>query len=138
MTLKEYFNKNDVFTNECGAELVTCEPGFAEIKLKTEPRHMSYVGRPHIHAGVLYTLAESASAAAMLGYGWDSVAADGTITYLDAADGGTVTVTAKGKDNHGEKTGQCRVRIQAEDGRLLAQAKFTVFYTGKPFQIEEN
>lgn len=136
MTIPEYFAKNDVFTNECGAELTACEPGRAELKLTLEPRHMSYVGRPHVHAGVLYTLAESASAAAMLSYGWNSYAVDGSITYLDTAVEGTVTAVAKGKDSHGEQSGQCKVRITAEDGRILAQAKFSIFYTGEPFRME--
>ena len=137
MTLKEYFDKNDVFTMYSGAVLTDCEPGRAEFRLRIEPRHLSLVGRPHVHAGVLYTLAESASAAAMLGYGWNSYAVEGTISYLDAAEGGAVTATAKGKDAHEAGQWQCRVRITSEDGRLIAQAKFTIFYTGEPFAIGE-
>ena len=137
MTLKEYFDKNDVFTMDSGAVLTDCEPGRAEFRLRIEPRHLSLVGRPHVHAGVLYTLAESASAAAMLGYGWNCLAVDGSITYLDAASEGTVIVTAKGKDAHDRQSGQCKVRVTAEDGRTLAQAKFTIFYTGGPFRIED-
>ena len=136
MTLKEYFDERDVFLKDCGAELTRCEPGLAEIRLKTEPKHLSLVGRPHIHAGVLYTLAESASAAAMLGYGWNSYAVDGTITYLDAAAEGEIIVTAKGKDAHDQQSGQCKVRVTTADGKILAQAKFTVFYTGDTFVME--
>ena len=61
-----YFRENDYFAASCGACLTVCEPGHAEMVLRLEPRHMTDVGRPHVHAGVLYTLAESASAAAIL------------------------------------------------------------------------
>ena len=138
MTLTEYFRKNDVFTNDCGAQITECEPGRAVLTLRTEERHLSRVGRPHIHAGVLYTLAESASAAAMLSYGWNSYAVEGTISYLGAAEGGTITAVAKGRDTHEGETGQCRVRITAEDGSVIAQAKFMLYYTGEPFHMEQT
>ena len=93
-----YFQKNDYFAAACGAQLTVCEPGHAEMILPLEPRHRTDVGRPHVHAGVLYTLAESASAAAILPYGYNCYAVEGHITYMDAVSEGTVTAVAKGKD----------------------------------------
>ena len=128
-----YFQKNDYFAAACGAQLTVCEPGHAEMILPLEPRHRTDVGRPHVHAGVLYTLAESASAAAILPYGYNCYAVEGHITYMDAVSEGTVTAVAKGKDEHEKESGSCRVRLMAEDGRIIAKAVFTIFYTGDRF-----
>ncbi len=131
----DYFRRMDHFAVELGAELTRCEPGRAEMTLALVPGHMTEVGRPHVHAGVLYTLAESASAAAILPYGWNCYAVEGRITYLDAVSEGTVTAVARGKDAHDQRSGSCKVRITAEDGRVIAQAVFTIFYTGEPFAL---
>ena len=132
----EYFRKNDYFAAACGAELTVCEPGHAEMTLLLEQRHKTDVGRPHVHAGVLYTLAESASAAAILPFGYNCYAVEGHITYMDAVSEGLVTAVAKGKDEHDKESGSCRVRLLAEDGRVIAKATFTIFYTGEAFAPE--
>ena len=132
----DFFKKNDLFSGFCGAELVSCEPGHAEMRLKLEDKHLNYIGRPHVHAGVLYTLAESASAAAILPYGWDCCAVEGNITYFDSVSEGVVTAVAKGKDEHDKESGACRVRLLAEDGRILAKAVFTIVYSGAPFSFD--
>ena len=129
----EYFQKNDYFAAACGAELKVCEPGRAEMVLNLEQRHMTNVGRPHVHAGVLYTLAESASAAAILPYGYNCYAVEGRITYMDAVSEGSVTAVATGKDEHEKESGSCRVRLYADDGRVIAKAVFTIFFTGERF-----
>ena len=134
----DFFKENDVFSNTLGAELVSCEPGHAEMRLKLRKKHMNYIGRPHVHAGVLYTLAESASAAAILPFGWDCCAVEGKVTYVDSVATGVVTAIAKGKDEHDQESGSCRVRLYAEDGRIIAKAVFTILYTGAPFVIPEE
>ena len=134
----DYFKKNDLFSANIGAELVSCEPGSAEVRLKLKKKHLNTIGRPHAHAGVLYTLAESASAAAILPYGWDCCAVEGKVTYVDSVAEGVVTAVAKGKDEHDQESGSCRVRLYAEDGRIIAKAVFTILYTGDPFVIPEE
>ena len=131
----DYFQSHDPFAALCGAELTHCEPGIAEMRLTLQEKHMSRVGRTHVHAGVLYTLAESASAAAILPYGYNCYAVEGNITYLDAVSEGTVKAVAKGKDEHEKESGACRVRIFAEDGRMIAKATFTILYTGEAFSV---
>jgi uncharacterized protein (TIGR00369 family) len=134
----EFFKENDRFSKYCGAELVSCEPGHAEIRLKLTKKHLNFIGRPHVHAGVLYTLAESASAAAILPYGWDCCAVEGVITYVDSVDKGVVTAVAKGKDEHDRESGSCRVRLFNEKGDIIAKAKFTILYTGERFAFPEE
>ena len=135
--MKQYFQKNDYFAKNCGAHLTVCEPGHAEMELELTEEHMSHVGRPHVHAGVIYTLAESVSAAAILPYGYNCYAVEGKITYVDAASEGTIIAVAKGKDQHEEPAGSCRVRVMTKDGRLIANARFSIFYTGEPFEVHE-
>ena len=131
--MKDYFKQNDSFASEIGAEIIRCESGYAEMVLTLEEKHMSHVGRDHAHAGVLFTLAESASAAAVLSQGRDGVAVQSSMTIIDAVTEGTLTATAKVKDPTAPENGLCAVTVFAGDGRAIARARFTVFYTGKPF-----
>ena len=108
------------------------------MRLTLEEKHLNYIGRPHVHAGVLYTLAESASAAAILPFGWDCCAVEGVITYVDTASEGVVTAVAKGKDEHDRETGSCRVRLLNENGDIIAKAKFTIVYSGERFEFPED
>ncbi len=134
----DFFKENDVFSKTLGAELVSSEPGHAEMRLKLRKKHMNYIGKPHVHAGVLYTLAESASAAAILPYGWDCCAVEGKVTYVDSVAEGVVTAVAKGKDEHDRESGSCRVRLLNENGDVIAKAKLTILYTGKRFAFPET
>ena len=134
----DYFKANDLFSANIGAELVSSEPGHAEMRLKLRKKHLNYIGRPHVHAGVLYTLAESASAAAILPYGWDCCAVEGVITYVDTVAEGVVTAVAKGKDEHEKESGSCRVRLLNDNGDNIAKARFTILYTGERFEIPEE
>ncbi|MBQ9031060.1 MAG: PaaI family thioesterase [Parasporobacterium sp.] len=133
--LKEYFDKNDVFNMENGLHMVSCEPGKAVFEVELTGKHMSLVGRPHAHAGVLFSLAESASAASVLAYGYNCYALDSNITYIGTVTGGTVRAEAKCKDNHESETGQVRVRIFDAQNNLIAKGVFTVAYTGEKFDF---
>jgi len=131
--LKEYFEKNDIFNIENGIHMVTCEPGKAVFEVELTDKHMSLVGRVHAHAGVLYSLAESASAASVLAYGYNCYAVDSSMTYIGTAAEGTVRAEAKCKDNHESETGQVRVRIFDKQDNMIAKGVFTVAYTGEFF-----
>ena len=96
---------------------------------------LSEAGRPHAHAGVLFSLAESASAASVLAYGYNCYALDSNITYIGTVTEGTVRAEAKCKDNHEAETGQIRVRIFDGQDNLIAKGVFTVAYTGEVFDI---
>lgn len=131
--LKEYFDKNDVFNVENGMQMVFCEPGKAVFEVELTDRHMSLVGRPHAHAGVLFSLAESASAASVLAYGYNCYAVDSNMTYIGTAVKGRVRAEAKCKDCHEQETGQVRVRLFDEEDNMIAKGVFTVAYTGELF-----
>lgn len=136
MELLEYFNTRDTFIRSVGAEMVRCEPGLAVMELTLEPRHMSDVAFHHAHAGLLYALAQSASAAAFLSHGYDGYSVEGCITFLDTVTAGKLTVTAKAKDMHDQESGKCRVTITADDGRIIAKVHFVTCCTGKAFILQ--
>ena len=129
--LKDYFNQNDIFNVENGIHMVSCEPGKAVFEVDLTEKHMSLVGRPHAHAGVLFSLAESASAASVLAYGFNCYAVDSNITYIGTATEGTVRAEAKCKDGHEADTGQVRVRIFDAKDNMIAKGVFIVAYTGE-------
>lgn len=131
--LKDYFDQNDVFNIENDIHMVSCEPGKAVFEVELTGKHMSLVGRLHAHAGVLFSLAESASAASVLAYGYNCYALDSNITYIGTVTEGIVRAEAKCKDNHEAETGQVRVRIFDSQDNLIAKGVFTVAYTGELF-----
>lgn len=131
MLLKEYFDTHDVFNMENGMHMTECEPGKAAFEVYLEEKHMSHVGRTHAHAGVLYSLAESAGAAAVLSYGYECYGMEGNITYLGTVSSGTVRAVAKCKDNHDSESVQIRVRIYDDQENLIAKANFVSVYTGE-------
>jgi uncharacterized protein (TIGR00369 family) len=133
MDLKEYFDKNDVFNFENGLRLKEVSPGYAVFEVELTEKHLSHVGRTHAHPAVLYSLAETASAAAVLSYGYDCYGVVGEITYTGFAESGTLRAEAKCKDLHEQETVDIRVRIYDEMDNMIAKAKFTSAYTGKPF-----
>lgn len=134
--MKDYFKNHDSFAAHIGAEFTRCEPGYAEMTLTLDERHMSHVGRDHAHAGVLFTLAECASAAAVLSLGRDSMAVQSSMTIIDAVTQGTLTAVAKVRAAaQEEETGSCAVTVTDDQCRAIAKARFTVFYTGKPFTV---
>ena len=132
--LKDYYNTNDVFNMENGMHIVSCEPGKAVFEVELTPKHLSLVGRPHAHAGVLYSLAESASGAAVLSYGYNCFAVEGNISYIGAVTEGESRAEAKCKDNHEAETGEIRVRIFDSSDNLIAKGTFIVAYTGEKFE----
>lgn len=133
MDLKEYFDKNDVFNFENGLRLKEVSPGYAVFEVELTEKHLSHVGRTHAHPAVLYSLAETAGAAAVLSYGYDSYGVVGEITYTGFAESGTLRAEAKCKDLHEQETVDIRVRIYDDVDNMIAKAKFTSAYTGKPF-----
>lgn len=135
MDLQTYIQEKDHFLKNCGAVLSLCEPGRAEVCLELEPWHRTDVGRPHAHAGLLYSLAETASAAAVLAYGWNGYAVEGNITYFDAVKEGQLRAVARAKDLHGAENGSCRVSIYGPGDQLIAKASFSILYTGEPFVL---
>lgn len=133
--MKDYFNQHDCFANDIGAKVTRCGEGQAEMRLTLSERHMSHVGRDHAHAGVLFTLAECASAAAVLSQGRDSVAVQSNMTIIDAVTEGELVAAAKVKESSDQDYGSCAVTITAEDGRIIARARFTVVYSGNAFNM---
>ncbi|MBE6016378.1 MAG: PaaI family thioesterase [Lachnospiraceae bacterium] len=132
--LKNYYDENDVFNVENGMHMVSGEPGKAVFEVELTDKHLSHVGRTHVHPGVLYSLAESASGAAALAYGYNCFAVEGRFEYLGTATEGIVRAEAKCKDEHESETGQVKVRVFDAEGNLIARGYFVIIYTGEPFE----
>lgn len=136
--LKSYYDKNDVFNMENGMHMVSGEPGNAVFEVEITEKHLSHVGRTHVHPGVLYSLAESASGAAALAYGYNCFAVEGRIEYFGAATEGIIRAEAKCKDEHESETGKVRVRIFDSENNLIARANFVIAYDGERFFVADG
>lgn len=132
--LKDFYDNNDVFNVANGMHMVSGEPGKAVFEVELTEKHLSLVGRKHVHPGVIYSLAESASGAAALAYGYNCFAVEGRIEYLGTATEGIIRAEAKCKDEHDQETGQVRVRVYDSNNNLIARCYFVIIYDGKKFE----
>lgn len=89
---KEFFAA-DSFARENGMELVAVSPGRATVSMQVSGRHRNSHGT--VHGGALFTLADTAFALASNSHGIPAAAINASISYLTAAQDGTLTAEAE-------------------------------------------
>ncbi|WP_054970775.1 hydroxyphenylacetyl-CoA thioesterase PaaI [Alicyclobacillus ferrooxydans] len=122
----------DPFSQLLGMRLVDLKPGIGTVEMTVGPEHMNPHGTPH--GGAIFSLADSALAVASNSRGLEAVALDVSITYCRPALNGSVLRATASELNVTRRTGLFDIRVEREDGKLVASARGTVFYTGNPFK----
>lgn len=122
----------DPFSQLLGIRLVDLKPGIGTVELTVGQQHMNPHGTPH--GGAIFSLADSALALASNSKGLEAVALDVSITYCRPAPNGSVLRATASELNVTRRTGLFDIRVEREDGKLVASARGTVFYTGNPFK----
>ncbi|MHA7819134.1 MAG: DUF4442 domain-containing protein [Erythrobacter sp.] len=133
-TLRQHLATAVPFANHVGIELLEVSDGFGSARLKQSPASINHVGSQH--AGVLFTLGEAASGAAMAGafasviLGLRPLAGSASIDYRKVGKG-TITATARtersGADLQSELERARKVRFPVaveltdDDGDLVAE-----------------
>lgn len=107
----------DAFARTAGLEVIAAEPGRATVRMPVRENLLN--GHGNLHGGALFTLADYAAAVASNMYGDATMALDGSISFLNAVRGGSVTAVAK-TVKAGRRIKFQTVDIRDDDGVLVA------------------
>ena len=121
-----YINKKNAFGYSNGIVLKKCGPGFAEAELLPSGISNSNIGFPHIHGGLLFTMADSVAGTAAMTSGHICVTLNSSISYIKSATRGLPLKAVAKKIHQGRSTGVYDVEI-TEDGLPIARGTVTLF-----------
>ena len=108
----------DRASQHLGMALDEIGPGFARMRMRVLEHMVN--GHNLCHGGLIFCLADSAFAFACNSYNDVTVAAGGSIEFLRPAVLGELLIATACEQTRGKRTGIYDVRVQAEDGRLIA------------------
>lgn len=114
--LKQFFKK-DQFAALSGVELLSVAPGQARAKMTLHPHHLNGMGS--VMGGAIFTLADFAFAAASNSHGTVAVAINVSISFLKAAQTGTLWAEAREVAKN-FKIGSYTVEVRDDAGDLVA------------------
>ncbi|MBB6290491.1 MULTISPECIES: hydroxyphenylacetyl-CoA thioesterase PaaI [unclassified Pseudomonas] len=110
--------ERDIATRSLGVDLQWVKPGAACLAM-TVKEHMIQ-GHGTCHGGYLFTLADSAFAFACNSHDRATVAQGCSIDYVSPAGLGDRLVATANEVSRGGRTGNYHVRIETDNGRLVA------------------
>jgi acyl-CoA thioesterase len=116
--------RRDRFAAAIGVKLLEAREGYARARLRLGPDHLNGVGVGQ--GGALFTLADTAFAAASNSGGQVAVALDASITFARAALPGTLIAEAR-EEARSRRTSVCTVRITDAAGALVALFRGTAY-----------
>ena len=120
------FISHDRFAMDAGIRLVSCGDGEAVAEVALEPRHLNAVGTAQ--GGLIFTLADTAFAAAANAGAPETVSLSTTINFLRPAraEGGKLTAHAV-TISRGRSVCCIDVTVTDEQGRAVAKLQCTGF-----------
>jgi acyl-CoA thioesterase len=117
--------KKDYFSQWLGIERLEEGEGFC--KLKMEIRKEMCNGFEIAHGGITYSLADSALAFASNSRGRQAVSLETSISHIKPLKTGDVIIATAEEKNLNNRIGIYEIRIEKENGELVALFKGTVF-----------
>jgi len=117
-----------------GIKPVEVEKGRASVRMKVEPELLNIFGRSH--GGAIFSLIDEAFQLASNSHGNWAVALNVSITYVAAAQSGSI-LQATATENHlTRKTSSYLCEVREVDGdKLIATAQALSYRTGKEIEI---
>jgi acyl-CoA thioesterase len=110
--------KKDRYAERSDVELLTAAPGHATAKMTLHPHHLN--GLDTVHGGAIFTLADFTFAVAANSHGRVAVAINASITFMKAAQSGTLWAEAR-EVSKNFKIGSYVVEVKDDQGELVAQ-----------------
>jgi len=120
----DFFRDNDHFARHCGFELREVKPGAATVNMVIQPFHFN--GAKTVHGGALFALADFAFAAAVNSRGQLALAINTSMTFINAALGGTLVAKAQ-EVSCNRRLGVYQVDIHDDLGQLIARFQGTAY-----------
>jgi acyl-CoA thioesterase len=127
--VKKYFD-NDYFASANGMRLIELRPGFAKTSLSLDKRHLNSVGV--VQGGAIFTLADFAFGAASNSAGLVAVGINASITFMKAAQTGTLFAEAV-EESRTKRLSHCQVRVTDDAGGLIAVFQGTAYVKQESF-----
>jgi acyl-CoA thioesterase len=109
--------ERDAFAKKNGVQLIEVQEGVARAQMRIWPEHINGMGS--VQGGAIFTLADLAFAAAVNSHGNVAVAVNVSISFLKAAQSGTLYAEAQ-EIARGSKLASCTVRVTDDTGDLVA------------------
>ena len=116
------FNKyNHIFATDI-------EPELAVVEAELRPESMNPLGMAH--GGTIFTLCDIAAGSAAASQGTVAVTLDSTIHYYRPGRCGKKLTAVAYERKRGRKVSVYMVEVHDDEGKHIADATFTMFYTG--------
>ena len=101
-----------------GMAIEAVGPGTATVSMTLRPEHLN--GHGTAHGGIVFTLADSAFAFACNSANQATVAQEAQVTFLSPGRGGERLTARAAESALAGRTGVTDVRVEGEDGRVVA------------------
>jgi len=122
---------DDQVSQNLGLLLETVGEGRSSLRLEAQARHCN--GHGSVHGGVLFMLADSASAFAGNSRNQRAVSLNNTITYLNPAKAGDVLRAVCVETALEGRNGIYDVEVRNQDGQIIVQFRGMTRLLGKSF-----
>jgi len=117
--------EKDRFSEWLGIERLAEGDGFCKLKMTIRPEMCN--GMDIAHGGITYSFADSALAFASNSRGKIAVSVETSINHIKSLKPGDTIIAIASEINLGQRTGTYEVRVERDNGELVAWFKGTVF-----------
>ena len=117
--------EKDRFSEWLGIERLAEGDGFCKLKMTIRPEMCN--GMDIAHGGITYSFADSALAFASNSRGKIAVSIETAINHIKALKPGETIIAIAAEKSLGQRTATYEVRVERENGELVAWFKGTVF-----------
>lgn len=127
MNLDQIFQRirQDPYARFLGIELLELREGYSRVAMTIEQHMLNFHGIPH--GGVIFSLADTAFAAAGNSHGQVAVALNVSINFLAAVPLGTRLFAEATEESLGRRTALYRLAVTTEGGKPVALCHGTVY-----------
>lgn len=125
----------DLFSQWLGVERLGEDRGYCQLRMTVRSEMCNGFGIAH--GGITFSLADSALAFASNSHGRHAVSIETSISHLRPLKTGDIIVATAEESHLGNRTAIYHVKIEREDGELIALFKGTVFRKDAEWELED-
>ncbi len=128
--------QREPFARKFGIELIELGEGTSKVRMKATDNMKNLFGM--IHGGAIFALIDEAFETASNSHGTLAVALNMNITYLNAANTGSILTAEAREINRTRKTATYDIRVTDGEGTLIAACTALVYRKGSPLPFLES
>ena len=123
--------ENEPFAKAMRISLIDLELGYSVVEMDYDPEKMSNI-YARAHGGAVFALIDEAFETAGQTDGTIAVALNVNVTYVSSPEPGVRLRAEAKRVSQTKKTASYDIRVNTEDGNLIATCSALAFRTGKP------